>query len=65
MPTPRDHRGMQLDPHILDFLKALEAQGGPPLWTLSAASARDVLLSIQRSVTVATLPADSSGRHES
>src|SRR5216684_4664578 len=61
MPTASDHP-MHLDPHILDFLKALEAQGGPPLWTLSAASARDVLLSVQRSVTVPTLPADSSDR---
>ena len=53
MPTTSDHRSMHLDPHILDFLKALEAQGGPPLWTLSAASARDVLLSVQRSITIA------------
>ena len=60
MPTPSDHRSMHLDPHILDFLQALEAQGGPPLWTLSAASARDVLHSLQRSVTVPTLPADIS-----
>jgi acetyl esterase len=60
MPTPSDGRSMHLDPHILDFLKALEAQGGPPLWTLSAASARDVLRSCQRSVTVATLPVDSA-----
>ena len=60
MPTPSSRRTLQLDPHILDFLKALEAQGGPPLWTLSAASARDVLLSFQRSVTIPTLQADSS-----
>ncbi len=32
MPTTSDGRRMQLDPHILDFLKALEAQGVPPLW---------------------------------
>src|SRR5260370_3739214 len=60
MPTPSDHRSMHLDPHILDFLQALEAQGGPPLGTLSAGSARDVLHSLQRSVTVPTLPADIS-----
>jgi acetyl esterase len=60
MPTASDRRPMHLDPHILDFLKALEAQGEPALWTLSAASARDVLLSLQRSVTVATLPVDIS-----
>jgi acetyl esterase len=46
----------------LDFLKALEAQGGPPLYTLSPAGARDVLLSVQRSVNVPKLPADSSER---
>lgn len=62
MQTLGDHRAMHLDPHILDFLQALEAQGGPPLWTLSAASARTVLLSLQRSVNVAALPADSSDR---
>ena len=62
MPTASDHRTMHLDPHILDFLKALEAQGGSPLYTLSPADARNVLLSLQRSVTVPTLPADSSDR---
>jgi acetyl esterase len=60
--TPSDHRAMHLDPQILDFLKMLEAQGGPALSTLSATSARDVLLSLQQSVTVATLPADSMDR---
>ena len=62
MPTRNDRRSMHLDPHILDFLKALEVQGGPPLSTLSPASARNVLLSVQRSITVATLPADSADR---
>jgi acetyl esterase len=62
MPTPSDGRSMHLDPHILDFLKALEAQGGPPLYTLSAASARNALLSVQRSVNVPKLPATSSDR---
>jgi acetyl esterase len=62
MPTPSDRRSLHLDPHILDFLKALEAQGGPALSTLSATSARTVLLSLQRSVTVATLPADNEDR---
>ena len=62
MPTVSDHRALHLDPYILDFLKVLEAQGGPALSTLEAASARTVLLSVQRSVTVATLPADSSDR---
>jgi acetyl esterase len=58
MSITSDRRSMHLDPHILDFLKALEAQGGPPLCTLSATSARNILLSVQRSVTVATLPVD-------
>jgi acetyl esterase len=62
MPTPSDRRSLHLDPHILDFLQALEAQGGPALSTLSATSARTVLLSVQRSVTGATLPADNEDR---
>src|SRR5207302_8027916 len=62
MSTVADHRVMQLDPHILDFLKGLEAQGGPPLYTLSPADARLVLVSIQRSVNVTKLPADSEDR---
>jgi acetyl esterase/lipase len=62
MPPTGDHRATQLDPHILDLLIALEAQGGPPLSALSATSARDALLSLQRSVSVAMLPADSSDR---
>jgi acetyl esterase len=55
-------RAMHLDPQILDFLKVLEAQGGPALSTLSPADARNVLLSLQQSVAVATLPADSMDR---
>src|SRR5215467_40559 len=62
MPTNSDHRALHLDPQILDFLKAHEAQGGPALSTLEAASARTVLLSLQRSVAVATLPADHKDR---
>jgi len=49
---------MHLEPSILNFLKELESQGEPPLWTLSPDSARDVLLSIQRSVNVPTIPVD-------
>src|SRR5215469_8224192 len=62
MPTASDHRALHLDPQILDFLKALEAQGGPALSTLEAASAREVLRSCQRSIAVATLPADHEDR---
>ena len=60
MSTSSDSRRIQLDPHILDFLQVLEAQGGVPLWTLSPTSAREVLLSVQRSVTVAELQVNSA-----
>ncbi len=62
MSTVEDRRVIQLDPHLLDFLKRLEAQGGPPLSTLSPVEARNVLVSIQRSVNVTKLPADSEDR---
>ena len=58
MPTPSDRLTQQLDPHILDFLKEQTVQGGPPLYTLSPADARNVLLSLQRSVTIPMLSAD-------
>lgn len=62
MSSVADRRVMQLDPGILDFLRGLEAQGGPPLYTLSPAEARNVLLSVQRSANVTKLPADSEDR---
>jgi acetyl esterase len=62
MSTVEDRRAMQLEPRTLDFLKGLEAQGGPPLYTLSPADARNVLVSVQRSVNVTKLPADSEDR---
>ncbi len=62
MTTTSDRRITQLDPHILDFLKGLEAQGGPPLYTLSPADARRALVSLQRSVNVTKLPANSEDR---
>jgi len=62
MSTVADRRVEQLDPHILTFLKGLEAQGGPPLYTLSPTDARLVLVNVQRSVSVTKLPADSSDR---
>jgi hypothetical protein len=43
MSKPDDHHQMQLDSHILAFLKARQAQDGPPLWALSSDSARKVL----------------------
>jgi acetyl esterase len=60
MSTSSDSRRIQLDPHILDFLTAFSARGGPPLWTLSPASAHEALLSLQRSITVTELPVDSA-----
>ncbi|GHO86958.1 alpha/beta hydrolase [Dictyobacter formicarum] len=62
MTPTSDRRTMQLDPHILDFLQGLEAQSETPIYTLSPADARNVLLSIQRSVDVTTLPVDSENR---
>ncbi|GHO82664.1 alpha/beta hydrolase [Dictyobacter formicarum] len=62
MTPTSERRTMQLDPHILDFLQGLEAQGETPIYTLSPADARNVLLSIQRSVDVTTLPVDSENR---
>jgi len=62
MSTVADRRVMQLDPHIFDFLKKLEAQGGPQLYTLSPADARLLLLNVQKSVNVTKLPADSEDR---
>jgi len=59
MSTVADRRVVQLDPHILDFLKGLEAQGGPPLYTLTPADAREILIGVQRSVHIPKLPADS------
>src|SRR5450755_327566 len=53
---------MQLDPQIMSFLKAQTDLGRPALFKLSVASARDVLLSIQRSVNLPTLPFTSSDR---
>ena len=53
---------MQLDPQIMSFLKSQTDLGRPALFKLSVASARDVLLSIQRSVNLPTLPFTSSDR---
>jgi len=58
MSTVADRRSERLDPHMLHFLKELEAQGGPPLYMLSPADARLALVTVQRSVSVPTLPAE-------
>nr|BBH87928.1 esterase [Thermosporothrix sp. COM3] len=51
MKTALKSRVEQLDPQIVAFLTGLESQGGPPLYTLSSTEARNVLLSLQRSVS--------------
>ncbi len=38
----------RLDPTTAQFVKKLEAQGGPPLYTLSIAEAREVLNTVQK-----------------
>jgi acetyl esterase len=51
-----------LDPNADAFVKSLEAQGGPPLYTLSTADARAVLSRVQSSVNVTKLPAEIEDR---
>ncbi|WP_151758914.1 alpha/beta hydrolase [Dictyobacter vulcani] len=53
-----DPRISLLEPATLAFLKRLEAQGGPPLYTLTPTDARNILVSVQRSSPVTPLPAD-------
>jgi acetyl esterase/lipase len=50
--TIADRRVMELETNTLAFLKALEAQGGPPIYTLSPDDARNVLLSLQTSANI-------------
>lgn len=58
MKTIADDRTTVLDPTILTFLKKLETQGGPPLYTLTPDQARQVLLSVQRSVKSSAPPVE-------
>lgn len=62
MSTAESTRLTNLDPNIAGFLQKLEAQGGPPLYTLSAQDARAVLSRVQQSVKVAAPPADIEDR---
>jgi acetyl esterase len=62
MSTAESTRLMNLDPDVAAFLQALEAQGGPPLYTLSPKDAREVLLRVQQSVKVAAPAADIEDR---
>lgn len=62
MSTAESTRLMNLDPDTAAFLQQLEAQGGPPLYTLSPQDARQVLVNVQRSVNVMPPPADIEDR---
>ncbi|HEY4386346.1 MAG TPA: alpha/beta hydrolase, partial [Ktedonobacteraceae bacterium] len=62
MSITQDRRTLQLEPDTLAFLKMLEAQGGPPLYSLSPTDARAVLSSVQASANVPLLPVDSEDR---
>jgi acetyl esterase/lipase len=53
-----DPRATILEAQTLAFLQALDAQGGPPIYKLTPAAARNVLLSAQTSGTVRKEPAD-------
>lgn len=53
-----DPRATMLEAQTLAFLQALDAQGGPPIYKLTPAAARDVLLNAQTSVPVRKAPAD-------
>jgi acetyl esterase len=57
-----DPRTSFIEPHTLAFLKGLEAQGGPPLYTLTPADARNVLLAVQASASVTKLPVEIEDR---
>lgn len=62
MSTAAPTEPVTLDPNTGAFVKALDALGGPPLYTLSPSDARAVLSRIQASVTVTKLPADIEDR---
>lgn len=58
MTVSTDPRVSLLDPATLAFLKKLEAQGGPPLYTLTPTDARNLLVTVQRSSPTTLPPAD-------
>lgn len=62
MSTAESTRLMNLDPNIAAFLQSLEAQGGPPLYTLSPQDARNVLVKVQQSVKAPAPPVDIEDR---
>ena len=57
-----DSRTSFIEPHTLAFLKGLEAQDGPPLYTLTPADARNVLVAVQAIASVITPPAEIEDR---
>lgn len=57
MNNTSDARTAILEPRTLAFLKTLEAQGGPPIYTLDPADARNVLLDTQMNCRVTKQPA--------
>ena len=60
--TKDDVRAGILEAHTLAFLKELDAQGGPPIYKLTPADARNLLLGAQTSAHVIKEPADIEDR---
>lgn len=58
-----DPRATMLEAQTLAFVQALDAQGGTPIYQLTPAAARDVLLGAQTSVPVCKAPADLEDFH--
>ena len=58
MSTTEDTRILSLEPTTYAFLKELDNKGGPPIYTLSPADARAVLVGLQRNTTVTKPPVD-------
>jgi acetyl esterase len=52
----------ELEQNTRAFLDNLQLKGGPPIYTLSADKARDVLSGLQASYPVQKLPADIENR---
>ena len=58
----RDTRAAILEAQTLAFVQALDAQGGPPIYELTPADARNLLLGAQESAHVIKEPADLEDR---
>ena len=58
----RDTRAAILEAQTLAFVQALDAQGGPPIYKLTPADARNLLLGAQESAHVIKEPADIEDR---